>query len=239
MGVVQKELRLHIDFLKGKGGKKALAHHVLNSTWSPLYHWAWNKSAQSSVVSCPILCDLVDWSPLDSSVHGILQERILEWVGYSRGSSRLRDQTHISCIGRHILYHCTIWEAYGINSQVYKKIYIYIFWLSSLFLGFPCSFLNYILCWIYSLDPDANIQGSPMAHDFYLNYSGWLQVSFLLSSSYPMLFPSVLSPSRPSHASLWLLKWCSVLLLGLCPWPTHTWAASYSLLCTLKTCSKY
>ena len=72
-----------------------------------------------------------------------------------------------------------------------------------------------------------------------LNYSGWLQVSLLLSSSYPMFFPSVLSPSRPSHASLWLLKQCSVLLLGFCLWPTHTWAASYSLLCTLKTCSKY
>ena len=40
----------------------------------------------------------------------ILQARILEWVSmpFSRGSSRPRDQTHISyvsCIGRGILYH--------------------------------------------------------------------------------------------------------------------------------------
>ena len=39
-------------------------------------------------------------SPLGSSVHWILQTRILEWVAMpcSKGSSRPRDQTHISCI---------------------------------------------------------------------------------------------------------------------------------------------
>ena len=38
---------------------------------------------------CPTLCDPTDCSPPGSSVHGILQERILEWVAisYSRGSS--------------------------------------------------------------------------------------------------------------------------------------------------------
>jgi len=30
--------------------------------------------------SCPALCDSMDCSPTDSSVHGILQARILEWV---------------------------------------------------------------------------------------------------------------------------------------------------------------
>ena len=42
-----------------------------------------------------------------SSVHGILQARILEWVAisFSGGSSWLRDGTRISCIGRRILYH--------------------------------------------------------------------------------------------------------------------------------------
>ena len=41
-----------------------------------------------------------------SSVHGILQARILEWVAipFSRESSRPRDGTQISCIGRQILY---------------------------------------------------------------------------------------------------------------------------------------
>ena len=54
-----------------------------------------------------LLCDSVDCSPPDSSVHGILQARILESVAISfhRGSSQPRDQTHVSCIGRRVLYH--------------------------------------------------------------------------------------------------------------------------------------
>ena len=56
--------------------------------------------------SCPTLCDPVDCSPPSSSIHGILQARILEWVAifFSRGSSRPGGRTHISCIGRRILY---------------------------------------------------------------------------------------------------------------------------------------
>ena len=43
--------------------------------------------------SCPTLCDPMDWSPLDSFVHGIFQAKILEWVAisFSRGTSKLRD----------------------------------------------------------------------------------------------------------------------------------------------------
>ena len=66
--------------------------------------------------SCLILCDPMVWNLPGSSVHGISQARKLEWVAisYSRESSQPRDQTHISCIsciGRWILYHWTIWEA--------------------------------------------------------------------------------------------------------------------------------
>ena len=52
-----------------------------------------------SLQSCPALYDPMDHSPPGSSVHGILQARILEWVAMpsSRGS-RPRDQTHVSCI---------------------------------------------------------------------------------------------------------------------------------------------
>ena len=60
--------------------------------------------------SCLTLCISIDCSPPDSSVHGILQARILEWVAMpsSRGSSRPRDQIHVSCVscnGRWVLYH--------------------------------------------------------------------------------------------------------------------------------------
>ena len=55
---------------------------------------------------CPTLSDPIDCSPPGPSVLGILQARILEWVAipFSRGSSRPRDQTHISHISRQILY---------------------------------------------------------------------------------------------------------------------------------------
>ena len=59
---------------------------------------------------CPTLCDPMDGSPPVSSVHGILQARILEWIAMpsSGGSSWPRDWTwvsYVSCIGRQVLYH--------------------------------------------------------------------------------------------------------------------------------------
>ena len=52
-----------------------------------------------SLLYCPTLCDPMDCSPPGSSVHGIFQARILEWVAMlsSRGSSQSRDRIHISC----------------------------------------------------------------------------------------------------------------------------------------------
>jgi len=48
---------------------------------------------------CPTLCDLMDCSLPDSSVHEISQARILEWVvfSFSRGSSWPRGQTWVFC----------------------------------------------------------------------------------------------------------------------------------------------
>ena len=61
-------------------------------------------------------CDPMDYSPPDSSVHGILLARILEWVAISssRGSSQRRDWScvsWISCVDRRLLHNCTAWEA--------------------------------------------------------------------------------------------------------------------------------
>ena len=49
---------------------------------------------------CPTLCNPVDCDPSGSSVYGIPQARILEWVAipFSRVSSQCRDQTWVSCI---------------------------------------------------------------------------------------------------------------------------------------------
>ena len=58
------------------------------------------------------LCDPVDCSPLGSSVHGIFQARVLEWVAisFSTGFSQPGDWTRISWIGRWILDHWASWE---------------------------------------------------------------------------------------------------------------------------------
>ena len=60
--------------------------------------------------SCLTLCNPMDCSPTGSSVHGILQARILEWIAvpFSRWSSLPRDWTrisYVSSIGRWVLYH--------------------------------------------------------------------------------------------------------------------------------------
>ena len=48
---------------------------------------------------CLTPCDPMDCSPPGSSVHGLLQARILEWVAvpFSRGSSQPQDRTQVSC----------------------------------------------------------------------------------------------------------------------------------------------
>ena len=63
--------------------------------------------------SCLTLCNLVDSTLLGSSVHGILQTRILEWVAmpFSRGSSQPRGQTQVSCIAGRFFTICAAREA--------------------------------------------------------------------------------------------------------------------------------
>ena len=62
----------------------------------PIYTHSEVKVSQS----CPTLCD-----PMDYTVHGVLQARILEWVAFpfSRGSSQPRYQTQVSRIAGQFL----------------------------------------------------------------------------------------------------------------------------------------
>ena len=72
------------------------------------------------------LCNPTNCSPPGSSVHGILQARISEWVAmpFSRGSSCSRDRTqvsYVSCMGRWILYPYCHRDALTPYSLVYKQ----------------------------------------------------------------------------------------------------------------------
>ena len=69
-----------------------------DSTCTHTYTYAYAEVLVAQ--SCPTLLDPMDRSPPGSSVRGILQARILQWVAFPfvRGSSRPRDQTQVSCI---------------------------------------------------------------------------------------------------------------------------------------------
>ena len=65
-----------------------------------MYRTLVKESEMLVAQSCLTLCDPMDCSPPGSSVLGILQAGILEWVAipFSKGSSRLGDQTRVSLI---------------------------------------------------------------------------------------------------------------------------------------------
>ena len=81
------------------------------------------QSESEVTQSCPTLCDPMDCSLPRSSVHGIFQARVLEWVAisFSRGSSRPMDRIQVShIVGRRFisqsLRKCTVKPQWSITS---------------------------------------------------------------------------------------------------------------------------
>ena len=87
------------------GGKDPLEEGM--ATHSSILAWKNPMDRESEVAQwCLTLCDPMDCNLPGSSIHGIFQARIVEWIviSFSRGSSQARDRTQVSCIaGR--LYH--------------------------------------------------------------------------------------------------------------------------------------
>ena len=102
---------------------------------------AWLMKVKESEVaqSCPTLWDPMNCSLSGSSLHGILQARILEWVAisFSRGSSPPRDQTQVSRIaGKHFNLWATreVHSSIGLNKALVHVIRLVSFlWLWSSF----------------------------------------------------------------------------------------------------------
>ena len=87
-----------------------------------LFQWVSSSHQVAQVLNrwrvqyCPTICDPMRYSWPGSSILGVIQGRMVEWVAIfsSRGSSRHRDRIHVSCIswiGGGIHYHCATWEA--------------------------------------------------------------------------------------------------------------------------------
>ena len=93
------EVCLYSSVFSQRLGRRGIASH-----FSKPGMWLFAISASEVAQSCLTLCDPVDCSLPGSSLHEILQARILEWVAisFSRGSSQPRDRTWVSRIaGRH------------------------------------------------------------------------------------------------------------------------------------------
>ena len=91
--------------------------------------WATREAKKRKKVaqSCPTLCNPMDCSLPGSSVHGIFQARILEWVAisFSRGSSQTRDWTWVFCIvGRCF----TIWATREVKVSLNVTVKVYFKW---------------------------------------------------------------------------------------------------------------
>ena len=84
---------LELRELKYISDKVCVLSSLVLAIYHPVEYCA--VSCVKSLQSCLTLCNPLDRSPPGSSVHGVSQARILEWVviSFSRGSSQPRDQT--------------------------------------------------------------------------------------------------------------------------------------------------
>ena len=93
------------------------------TTWCLVYTYLvkWSLELVRVAQSCLTLCNPMDCSLPGSSVHGILQARVLQWVAmpFSRGFSRPRDWTHVCCIAGRFF---TIWATREAQNDHYIRL---------------------------------------------------------------------------------------------------------------------
>ena len=176
----------------------------------------------------------MDCSPPGSSVHGISQARILTWVAvsFSRGSSRPRDGTCvscISCIGRWILYHWAMREA---SKQTCPDVYKSICHPPEALCTFsrnPQRFWN-----ILPLESFWVCSNSDKKHDIIYHIpSNWMHTAFEVKQIWVLIAaPSLASCVTLANyfTSLWLLFICKIKVQIALPhlafvrikWDIHT-----------------
>ena len=122
-------------------------------SWEACFSFLARRKEGLIIQSCLTLCDPMDWGLPGSSVHGILQARILEWVAvsFSRRSSQPRDLTQVSCTaGRlsHLSHKGVLWlEVYSNSNRSWCQSYAHRYsssWLKHILIIFIFSPLESI-----------------------------------------------------------------------------------------------
>ena len=146
-----KKLSIQLEKSISKLGRDRRRSNILGSLRENKYSvdWTWSHKNYSntctcvqSLQSCLTLCNPMDCSPQSSSVHGILQLRVLDRLpNPPPGDLPDEDQTCIfcvSCIGRQVLYH---WYHLGSTIPTHLSIKIPVS-----FLNIPLKPLNMNIC---------------------------------------------------------------------------------------------
>ena len=146
---------------------------------SSIYEWV-SEVAQS----CPTLCNPMDCSLPGSSLHGILQARVLEWVAisFSRGSSWPRDWTQVSRIpGKRF----NLWATREAHQYIILSNLKYIFWPSL------------VVVWIRICLPMQGTWAQSPVHEA----STCFGANKLMSHNYRARMPQVMKPAylKPVH----------------------------------------
>ena len=148
-----------------------------------------------SLQLCPALCNPMEYSPPRSSVHGILQARILEWVAIPclRGSFRPRDQTQVSCVS------CIASRLFT-SESLEKPICVYTYQFSLVAQSFPT------LC-----DPrNCSTSGLPVHHQLpEFTQTHVHRVGDAIQPPHPLSSPFPPAPNPSQHQSLF--QWVNSL----------------------------
>ena len=161
---------------------------------------------------CLSLCDPMDCSPSDSSVHGILQARILEWVATpsSKGSSLFRECTCVSCLLRWqaSLYHerClgSPLDKAVVQSLSHVQLFVTLWTAGFPVLHFLLEFAQTHVHWIsdgfqpsHSLSPP-----SPSAFSLSQQQGLFNESAFCIRWPKYWSFRFSISPAKPTHSGL-------------------------------------
>ena len=124
--------------------------------------------------ACLTLYNAMDYSLVGSSVHGILQARMLKWAGipFSRGSSQPRDQTWVSCTAGRFL---TIWAARQVCLHSSSHSLLHQLWAEE----------KFSFCWVGGKEGCSHHVTQPnlVTNAIFCHWLWWRKVQYLLQNA--------------------------------------------------------